>query len=500
VLVVNEDEPASSALSASDADHQPLTFSIVSNGSLGSVVITDRATGAYTYTPNPNSNGTDSFSFKVNDGTADSNTATVAVQITPVEDAPVAQARSLNATEDTPAHSALIASDADNDPLTFSIVSNGTQGTVVITDAATGSFTYTPNPNANGVDIFTFKANDGQADSNPAAVTITIAAVNDPPVATGTCGTTRQAQTLAGTLTATDLESPSLLMYSLADGSSGPFITAKGGEVTITDPTTGAFTYRPRSLAAHGERGTDTFVYRVTDPDGAVSSATQTVIVDQTIMPLGDSITRGDMGGVPPAGTRIGYRKTLYDTLLANGFHSDLVGTLTDGYDVPNFDFNHEGHPGYLASDIAWGRTGYPTDGVRAWLDANPSDIILLHIGTNDLAQGQPAFATAADVESILDEIDLWEASANGNHVTVLLALIIDSNPLNPDVPVFNSNLLAMANNRNANGDDIVIVNQHDALTYPDDLVDDLHPNPAGYNNMAGAWFTPLANVAEKCP
>ena len=497
LLSANEDSPASSALSARDADNDPLTFSIVSNGSAGSAVITDPATGAYTYTPLPDTNGADSFTFKVNDGTTDSNTATVSVNIAPVQDAPVARALGLTVNEDTPAQSALSASDKDNDPLTFSIVTNGSQGTAVITNSVTGSFTYTPNANASGVDIFTFKANDGQTDSNPAAVTVNI---NDTPVAVAGCSTTRQAQALAGTLMATDLETPSLLMYELADGSTGPFTTAKGGEVTITDPTTGAFTYTPASLASGSDRGTDTFVFRVTDPDGGVDSATETVIVDLTIMPLGDSITRGDIGPVPPAETRVSYRKALYDRLIADGFGFDFVGTLNDGYGFANFDFNHEGHPGWLASEIAWGRNGgYPDDGVRAWLDANPTDIVLLHIGTNDLAQGQPAFATAIDVESILDEIDIWE-SDNGNPVTVLLALIIDTDPLDPDIPVFNSNVLAMANNRIANGDDIIVVNQHDALTYPDDMEDSLHPNAGGYDKMASPWFNELMNLVDKCP
>jgi len=497
VLQVTEDEPASSALTATDSNQEPLTFSIVSNGSLGTAVITNAATGAYTYTPNPNANGTDSFSFKVNDGSTDSNTASVTVEIAPVQDAPTAQAGNLDVTEDTAAHGALNASDADADPLTYSIVSNGTQGTAVITDPATGAFTYTPNPNANGVDIFTFQVNDGTTDSNPAAITVTIAAVNDPPVATGTCGTTPQAQTLAGTLTATDPESPSLLVYSLADGSSGPFTTAKGGEVTITDPTTGAFTYTPRSLAAHGERGTDTFGFRVTDPDGAVSTATQTVVVDQTIMPLGDSITQGGTSGsLPPVETRVGYRKTLYDSLRSDGASIDLVGSLVHGDAVPDFDYNHEGHGGWTASEIAWGRAGgYPTDGVRAWLDLNPADFVLLHIGTNGFDVNNDI-----DVEAILDEIDLWEASTNGYPVTVLLALIIDWNPLNPDVPVFNSNVLAMANARIANGDDIVIVNQHDALTYPDDMIDTLHPTQGGYNKMGTTWFNTLTNLVDKCP
>ncbi|MGB7933034.1 MAG: SGNH hydrolase, partial [Gammaproteobacteria bacterium] len=77
---------------------------------------------------------------------------------------------------------------------------------------------------------------------------------------------------------------------------------------------------------------------------------------------------------------------------------------------------------------------------------------------------------------------------------------VIDWNPLNPDVPVFNANLQTMANNRIANGDDIIVVNEHDALIYPDDLTDTLHPTQAGYDKMAGPWFDALADVVDKCP
>jgi lysophospholipase L1-like esterase len=417
--------------------------------------------------------------------------------------APTATSSSLVTDEDTPTQGTLIANDPKNDKLTYSIVSNGIKGSATITKASKGSFVYTPNKDASGTDTFTFKAKNGSLDSNVSTVTITINAVNDPPLAHGTCATTFQTQTLEGTLAATDLETPHLLTYSLnADGSggAGPIITSKGAMVTITDPTTGAFTYQPDTEAGD-RRGKDSFAFQVSDPDGAVSSSTQTVIVNQTVMPLGDSITVGIIigtitGAEPPAYTRVGYRKPLYDSLLAAGFTFDLVGAVTDGYGVSNFDYDNEGHGGWTAAEIAWGKNGgYPIDGVRAWLDANPADIILLHIGTNQLTQN-----TDIDVASILNEIDLWETSASGNHVTVVLALIIDQNPINSDVPVFNSKLLAMVDNRIANGDDIIVVNQHDALTYPDDLADKLHPTTAGYAKMADTWFDALVNVVVKCP
>ena len=81
--------------------------------------------------------------------------------------------------EDTAATGTLVASDIEGDNLTYSLVANGSQGVATITNPATGAYTYTPNANANGSDSFTFKANDGVADSNAATVNVTIGAVND---------------------------------------------------------------------------------------------------------------------------------------------------------------------------------------------------------------------------------------------------------------------------------------------------------------------------------
>ena len=495
-LSVDEDTPGTSTLNATDADGDALTYSIVSNPGAGTVSITDTATGAYTYTPDANANGTDSFTFLANDGLSDSNTATVAVTINPMNDPPVAAPGVLTIDEDMPGTDTLSASDADGDSLTYSIVSGAAEGVANITDPATGAYTYMPDANADGTDSFTFIANDGLTDSNVATVAVTINPINDPPVATGSCSNTAQAQILTGFLNATDLESPNLLMYSLnADGSGGlgPITTANNGTVTITDATTGEFSYQP---ASSGARGLDTFTYQATDPDGGNDSATQTVVVDEKIMPLGDSITDGVIGPIVlPISERLGYRKPLYDSLTGSGFTFDFVGSLTSGSSaLPDFDIDHEGHGGWSAFDIAFGMNGFPTDGVRAWLDQNPADIVLLHAGTNDLAQ-----TTSADIADILDEIDQWEQSAGGNPVTVILALIIDWDPINPAVTDLNDGIQSMASSRIFSGDDIIIVDQHDALIYPDDLSDQLHPNETGYAKMADVWFNALTPIVATC-
>ena len=94
--------------------------------------------------------------------------------VAPPNTPPVATDGTLAVTQDTPASGTLQASDADNNPLTYSIVANGSKGTAVVADASTGAYTYTPNAGATGADSFTFKANDGTVDSNVATVTVII--------------------------------------------------------------------------------------------------------------------------------------------------------------------------------------------------------------------------------------------------------------------------------------------------------------------------------------
>lgn len=89
-------------------------------------------------------------------------------------EAPVAQDLSIEVAAGESVDGTLNASDADGDPLTYSIVSAPSQGSVTITDSATGAFTYTANEGASDSDSFTYKANDGTDDSNTATVTVSI--------------------------------------------------------------------------------------------------------------------------------------------------------------------------------------------------------------------------------------------------------------------------------------------------------------------------------------
>ena len=163
-----EDTALPITLTGSDVDGDFLTFTVLTQPSNG---ILSGSAPALTYTPNANYNGPDSFTFKLNDGTADSNIATVSLTITPVNDAPAASDLTIVTGEDTPAAASLSASDVENSPLSYIILTGPAHGAL---SGTAPSLTYTPAANYNGPDSFTYKANDGALDSNIATAGITV--------------------------------------------------------------------------------------------------------------------------------------------------------------------------------------------------------------------------------------------------------------------------------------------------------------------------------------
>jgi len=214
------------------------------------------------------------------------------------------------------------------------------------------------------------------------------------------------------------------------------------------------------------------------------------------IMPLGDSITLGvtdwweeyDPEDSSLKGSLVGYRHALYNSLIDRGYSINFVGSQCHGYNYPGFYNNayHEGHAGVTAIDVA--------ASMYQWLEWSSPDIVLLHIGTNDLNQGISASTTASRVNSILNNIDVYE-NDYGREVSVVLAQIINQVPHSSATSTFNSLLATLVANRRQARDRLYLVNMEDALQYPDDIFPDddlypyLHPNPSGYAKMANVWL-----------
>src|SRR5262249_38283381 len=187
------DGPSGILLNDSDVEGSPLTITLVSNPAHGTLGM--NVDGSFKYTPAANYNGPDSFTYKVSDGSIESNVATVALTVTPVNDFPTANNDSYAVAEDTVltvAAPGVLANDADvdGDSLTATLVTSPAHGSLAFN--ADGSFTYTPQSNYNGTDSFQYAAYDGIAFSFIRTVTITVTSVNDAPVASNDSYTTAE--------------------------------------------------------------------------------------------------------------------------------------------------------------------------------------------------------------------------------------------------------------------------------------------------------------------
>lgn len=168
-----EDTAVNIVLTASDANGDLLTYAVVDGPSNGA--LSGEAPNLI-YTPNANYNGPDSFTFKANDGTADSELATVSITVTAVNDGPVAAAQSVAVSHNTATAITLAGSDVDGNALTYTVVMSPANGSLTGTAP---DLTYTPNSGYSGSDSFTFKVNDGTVDSAEATVALSVAAAAD---------------------------------------------------------------------------------------------------------------------------------------------------------------------------------------------------------------------------------------------------------------------------------------------------------------------------------
>jgi lysophospholipase L1-like esterase len=161
----------------SDAELNPLTAVLDSGPSHGGLTLNPN--GSFTYTPAGSYAGPDSFTYHANDGSLNSNVATVSITVIAVNTAPVAVANSYSTNQDValvvPAPGVLSNdTDAQSTPLTAVLESGPAHGALVLN--ANGGFSYTAAPGYAGVDSFSYHAYDGSLPSGSAMVTISVSA------------------------------------------------------------------------------------------------------------------------------------------------------------------------------------------------------------------------------------------------------------------------------------------------------------------------------------
>ncbi|MCE1252215.1 MAG: Ig-like domain-containing protein [Anaerolineae bacterium] len=265
--------PFALTLHATDANSDSLTWNISSRPSHGTASVSSSAgtSREISYTPSDNYNGKDSFKVRVSDGKL-SDTITVNVTISAVNDAPVilsGSSRSVSVSEDASSNSFflfLIALDADNTTLTWSISSPAAHGTASV--SGTGYFKsikYAPASNYNGSDSFVVQVSDGNL-SDTITINVTIRPVNDAPVCSNTTLTTSKNTTKDIAPVCTDVDGDTLT-YSIVS-------QASKGKASILS---NQLHYVPNNNAT----GSDTFTYRARDGSANSNTARVNVTINQ---------------------------------------------------------------------------------------------------------------------------------------------------------------------------------------------------------------------------
>ncbi|MBZ9793910.1 cadherin-like domain-containing protein [Rhizobium sp. 3T7] len=276
---------------ATDVDGDTLT---VSGLSASSGTLIDNGNGTWTFTPADDDDTSVSFSYTVSDG-ATTVPGSATLDLTPVNDAPVAANDSYSTDEDMTLHieaGGVVANDKDveQDALSSILVAGPSHGTLALN--VNGAFDYTPDANYNGTDSFTYKVNDGTANSAVATVNITVNPVNDAPVIGSNGGGAAAAISVAEnttavtTATATDVDAGSTLSYSITGG-------ADAGKFTI-NATTGvlSFVSAPNFEVPTDAGGNNVYDVQVQVSDGT-STDTQSIAVTVTDVNEG-SVAKGE--------------------------------------------------------------------------------------------------------------------------------------------------------------------------------------------------------------
>jgi acyl-CoA thioesterase-1 len=200
------------------------------------------------------------------------------------------------------------------------------------------------------------------------------------------------------------------------------------------------------------------------------------------IMPLGDSITQG-------SARRDSYRRPLWKMLTEAGFKVNFVGTMKKNWphNSPphtDFDMNHEGHWGWRTDEVL--------ALVSKWAKNTRPDIVLIHLGSNDVFQRQNNEQTVQELKEII--IALRE---NNPGVKILLAQII---PVRGEaaralISKLNQLLPDMAQSLSTTESPVHIVDLYTGFDPRADTYDGVHPNDSGIQKMAHKWYQALTTI-----
>lgn len=196
------------------------------------------------------------------------------------------------------------------------------------------------------------------------------------------------------------------------------------------------------------------------------------------VMALGDSIT-----AAPGC-----WRAIMWNRLQANGYTNvDMVGTQRgDGCGVP-YDGDHEGHSGFTATGIA------DQNQLPAWLSATTPDIVLMHLGTNDVWNG--TITTDRILAAYSKLVDQMRASRPT--MKIIVAQILPMAPsgcstCGQRVVELNNAIPAWARGKTTSASPITVVDQWTGFNVTTDTFDGVHPVDSGFQKMSDRWYPAL--------
>lgn len=203
------------------------------------------------------------------------------------------------------------------------------------------------------------------------------------------------------------------------------------------------------------------------------------------IMPLGDSITQGHHGSSDEAG----YRSDLAELLAFHGIDFNFVGTKRTGRG--DFDRQHEGHSGWEVDEML--------AEIERYLRLENPEIILLHLGTNDISHEQDPDSIIVEMEALPDVIHRYDSSIE----VIVASLIPRTDHRNDETTEFNRLLSALYQTKKDAGYALHYAAMNETFKaqphWQTELMSDpAHPNDPGYNLMARVWLDAiLALVAD---